>query len=333
MTSRHEIAIVGGSGFIGLTLANWLSKRFDVRIVDKRRPGKTQLDYTECDIRSYDDVRTALDGADLVINTAIVQIPQINEDKRFGYEVNVIGTQNVCEAVRNSSSLRGLLLTGTWHTIGERQLNGIIDESFGFRPDMVEDRARIYALSKIVQESIVRLYDEASSDKTYGIIRIGTVLGSDMPEKTAARIFIEQALKGGKLTPYEHSMHRPMLYVDVHDVCRAFESYASMILKGSVAKTENSLAKIVNVYYPEPTTILELAETVKNTVIAMTGGQTKPEVEVVRTGKTLLFRPEDKSMIRIDVSRVNDFLGIDKLASPEEAIRSIIQCRLDSGRK
>jgi len=84
------------------------------------------------------------------------------------------------------------------HTIGERELRGVIDEEFGFRPDKVEDRARLYALSKIAQESVVRFYDEVS-EKIFGIVRMGTVLGMLMPEKTAANLFIENGLKENQL--------------------------------------------------------------------------------------------------------------------------------------
>lgn len=71
----------------------------------------------------------------------------------------------------------------------------MIDEEFGFRPDQVETRARLYALSKMAQEAIVRLYDEMS-EKIYGVIGMATVLGERMPEKTAANIFISQGIKG-----------------------------------------------------------------------------------------------------------------------------------------
>jgi hypothetical protein len=36
-------------------------------------------------------------------------------------------------------------------------LEGVVDEEFGYRPDKVEERAKIYALSKVCQESVVRL--------------------------------------------------------------------------------------------------------------------------------------------------------------------------------
>jgi len=71
----------------------------------------------------------------LVIHTAIEQIPSINENKFLGYEVNVIGTQNICRAVEENPNAKGMILTGSWHTVGERELKGIIDEEFGFGPE------------------------------------------------------------------------------------------------------------------------------------------------------------------------------------------------------
>jgi nucleoside-diphosphate-sugar epimerase len=51
-----------------------------------------------------------------------------------------------------------LIVTGSWHTIGESELTGTINEEFGYRPDKVEERAKLYVLSKIAQETIVRFY-------------------------------------------------------------------------------------------------------------------------------------------------------------------------------
>ena len=147
-----------------------------------------RINYVFCDIRRYDNVKKGLKDVDLVIHTAIVQIPLINNEKRLGYEVNIKGTQNVCEVVAENPKIRGMLLTSSWHTMGERELVGRIDEEFGFRPDKVEDRARLYALSKIAQEAIVRFYDEMS-DKVYSIVRLGTVLGEDMPKKCSEYIY------------------------------------------------------------------------------------------------------------------------------------------------
>jgi UDP-glucose 4-epimerase len=240
--------------------------------------------------------------------------------------VNIIGTQNVCKAVEENPNVEGMILAGSWHTIGERELKGIINEEFGFRPDKVEDRARLYALSKIAQESIVRFYDEMSN-KIYGIIRMGTVLGEGMPEKTAANIFIERGLKGEAITPYKHSMHRPMLYANIDDICRAFEAYAKKIFDHEIEKSSNSLAHIVNVYYPEPITILELAEIIKESIITCTSCKVKPKIEIVDNHVPLLFTKEDKNRIKVDVNKAKKLLGLESLKTPRESIQEIVKLR------
>ena len=326
---KPKIAIIGGAGFIGKSLATHLSRKFAVKILDTQKPPKNLegfVGYSCCDVRNYHEVAKGLDDVNLAIHTAIVQIPLINEQKRLGYEVNIMGTQNVCKAVEENPNVKGVILTGTWHTVGERGLEGTIDEEFGFRPDKVESRARLYALSKIAQEAIVRFYDEMS-DKIYGIIRMGTVLGEGMPEKTAANIFIEKGLKREAITPYKHSMYRPMLYADIGDICQAFEAYAKRILNNQMEKSNNSLTHIVNVYYPEPITILELAEFVKESIIECTTGKVKPKIEIIDNQVPLLFTKEDKNRLKVDVNKAKKLLGLEKLKSPRESIREIVRLR------
>jgi len=329
---RYKVAVIGGAGFVGFSLAKHLSPLFDVEILDIKKPKKGKLDncvFKLCDIRDCTQVKRALADVDLVIHTAIIQIPLINENKRLAYEVNLLGTHNVCKTVDELPNVRGMILAGSWHTIGEKELSGVINEEFGFRPDKVEDRARLYALSKVAQESIVRFYDEMS-DKIYGIIRTGTVLGEGMPEKTAANIFITRGLRGEPITPYKHSMYRPMLYVDIEDVCRAYEIFAKKILNGELEKTGNSLSHIVNVYYPKPITILELAKIVRDTIVKYTDGKTNPRIEIIDQGQPLLFAKEDKNKIKVDVTKAKKLLGLEKLTSPTESIEKIIKDRLSS---
>jgi nucleoside-diphosphate-sugar epimerase len=326
-----SVAITGGAGFIGSSVADWFSRQFSVRILDKEDTARRisrGIDFVECDVRNSEQVIRGLEDIDVVVHAAILQIPKINENKRLGYEVNVVGTHNVCEAVRNSRSVKGLVLIGSWHTIGETNPGRVVDERFGFRPDMVEERARNYALCKMAQEAILRLHDEESQEKTYGIVRIGTALGENMPKETAANIFIEEALRGEPITPYEHSMYRPMLYVDVLDVCRGLESFALKILNGNLRKSGSSLENTVNVYYPEPVTILELADIVRTSVIEFSSGKIRPEVAVVKTGKQSLFNPEDKKMITVDLGKARALLGLQELSSPKEVIDRIVKDRI-----
>lgn len=324
----RRIGIVGGSGYIGHFVGKRLSRIFTVSAVDARPPpGKPDnIEYIHCDVTRQDDVEKSLNNVDLVIHTAIVQIPSINTDKRLGYRVNVVGTQNVCKVVEHNRRIRGMILAGSWHTIGERELKGTIDETYGFRPDKVEDRARVYALSKVIQECIVRFYDEFS-EKVFSVVRLGTVLGEGMPEKTAANLFIEKGLARQSMTPYRHSMYRPMLYVDLHDVSIAFENLAKRILDGKIKKGENSLAHVANLCYPRPVTILELAHVVQNSIARHSNRTILPKIEIVDTGEA--FEKEDhKLRINVDTSRAVKLLGMRHLRSPQQSIDEIVKNRL-----
>jgi UDP-glucose 4-epimerase len=309
-----------------------MRKDSEVVVADVRPPRTRGLQFIKCDVREPSEVRRALSGATVALYFSVVQIPQINTEKRLGFDVNILGLQNVCEAGLKSSSLKGVILSGTWHVFGERGITGVVDESFGFRPDKVEERARIYALCKIVQETLMRLYDElgSQSGKTYGVIRMGTVLGEGMPEPTAASLFIRCGLKGEPLTPYNNSIHRPMLYVDILDICKAYDNFAKRITDGKLSKQTPQLPHIVNVVWPEPITILDLAELVKKVIKEKTKGRVDPLIQVKDTGLPAAFSPDDKSKFRIDSTKALSLLNMSTLTSPRDSIVRIVESYLSA---
>lgn len=327
---NYDIAIIG-CGFIGSSLAEFLSKNFSVRTFDiTHQPkwlNKYGVSHRICDIREYDKLVEIVGNPKVVINAAIIQIPLINEKKKLGYEVNVLGTQNICRLVETNPDIKGMILTGSWHVFGEKDFYGVIDEGFGYRPDKVDDRARLYAISKLLQEGIVRFYDERCEDKIFGVVRFGTVLGERMPEKTAANIFITNALVGKDITPYKHSMYRPMLYVAVEDVCKGIGSFVSKIINNEVEEMENSFNHIINLAYPEPITISDLAKIIKISIEKLSNGKTVPNIRIVDKGLPSLYNIEDKNLLKFDITKANKFLGIKEMISPKEAIDNIIKKR------
>jgi len=119
-----------------------------------------------------------------------------------------------------------------------------------------------------------------------------------------------------------------MLYVDVRDVARAFRVYAEKILDGEVDKEGGSLRRVLNLFYPEPYTVLEIAEMVRDVIREVSGGALEPRIEVVDQGLPSLFGPEDKYRFRVDVSGTLGFLGLGRLISPSESIEYIVRRRL-----
>jgi len=326
----YDVAVVG-AGFVGSALAKYLSRHYRITTFDLNPEPPLLKDaenirHKTCDVTNYDEVKKKLEKPKVVIYTAIIQIPAINEVREQAYEVNVVGTHNVCKAVKEIAGTLGLVLSGSWHVFGERGYKETVDAAFGYRPDKVEDIARLYVISKMVQEGIVRFYDEMTEGKIFGVIRLGTVLGDSMPEKTAANIFLTKGLRGMPITPFRHTMYRPMLYVSIDDACRVFHSYIDKIINGSVAKGTSG-DHIFNLFYPDPMTILELAETVKEAVVTCTKGKVVPEIKIVDKGLPELFASDEKGTLQVDISHTMNFFNIRKLKSPEQSINEIVSKR------
>ena len=146
-----------------------------------------------------------------------------------------------------------------------------------------------------------------------------------MPEKTAASIFIERGLKGEPITPFSHSMYRPMLYVDIMDVCEVFYKYTKKILDSAIGNTGNSLKHVFNIYYPQPITILEIAEIIRDAIIDVTNGKQNPPLKIKNTHPPILFSEEDKRLIKVDISKTADSLGIKALRTPKESAKAIVK--------
>lgn len=323
----YDVAVIG-SGFVGSTLASYLKRFFSIKTFDILPQSDILKDigieHVIVNICNNSELISKIGNPKIIIHSAIIQIPKINEDKELGYQVNVIGTQNICEIVANHTSIKGMILISSWHTYGEQQLKGILKENIGYRPDMVEDRARLYALSKTIQECLIRFYDEKTSDKVFGALKIGTALGEGMPKATAANLFIEKALSGEKLTPFKHSMHRPMLYAAIEDICLATKNFISYILNEK-KNSNNSIDHIMNIAYPEPISILDLANIVVESVSKQTKGKIKPEISIIDKGIIEIGSASDKNNIVLDVTKIKTLLKIDKLISPQNQVDILIQ--------
>lgn len=332
--SSYDVAIIG-AGFIGSTLAKHLSNSYSVTTFDKNPAPPLlkhikNIEHKACDISNLDEIEEKIGKPKVVLHTAIIQIPAINQMKNQAYEANVLGTNNICKFVEETDGISGLILCGSWHVFGEREYGTTIDISFGYRPDKVEERARLYVISKMIQEGIVRFHNSMVTEKTYGILRLGTVLGENMPEKTAANIFITNGLQGKPITPFKHTMHRPMLYVAIDDVCKVFQLYIEKIIKGH-KPTEPRDTGIYNLFYPKPITILELAQIIKEAITQQTHGKATPTVEIVDKQLPILFSPNEKETLNVDIRKTKKFFGIKKLKSPKEAIHEIVREKATKG--
>lgn len=325
-----DVAIIG-CGFVGSSIAGYLNKKYNVATFDVVPQPEILIDHNIrhvlCDIRDKTELSKKLGNPKVIIHTAIIQIPRITEEKQLAYDVNILGTQHVCEIASNNPAIKGLILCDSWHVFGEQELDGIITEDFGYRPDKIEGRARLYAISKIMQECIVRFFDEKTPNKIFGTIRLGTVLGEGMPKATAANLFIEKAVKGEEITPFKHVMYRPMFYVSIDDVCRTFQSYVDLILTNN-EDNDNSLNHIVNLAYEKPITILDLATYVKDSVYTFSDGKISSNINIIDKNIQSLYTETSTANLKIDNNKLHDLLQIDSLSSPKDIISELVRKKL-----
>ena len=59
--------------------------------------------------------------------------------------------------------------------------------------------------------------------------------------------------------------------------------------------------------YPEPITILELAEITRKIIIECTDGKINPEIKVVDNGRPVMFDENDKNQIRVNMDKARSF--------------------------
>ncbi len=175
-----RVLVTGGTGFIGSHLVKRLvDSNIEVTVADINFPKKSffylgSLDkktkVINCDVRNFSEVRKLIDDnkIDFIFHLAALPIVEDAYEKPLAtFETNIIGTANVLEAARKSSSVSGILVTSS-------------DKAYGKIPRVTEKNPLAgnhpYEVSKSAADLISTTYF-----KTYGlpvvVTRFGNVYG------------------------------------------------------------------------------------------------------------------------------------------------------------
>lgn len=106
-----SVLVTGGAGFIGSNLVRALLDRGEqVRVLDNFSTGRwsnlqdihDRIELIEGDIRSYNIVREAVDGMDIVFHqAALPSVPRSIKDPITTHDVGATGTLNILQAARD----------------------------------------------------------------------------------------------------------------------------------------------------------------------------------------------------------------------------------------
>jgi GlcNAc-P-P-Und epimerase len=163
--------ITGGSGFIGTNLIlQALENNFKVLNLDISRPSNDDhLEYwAKVDILDYENVISAF--KDFLPEYVIHLAARIDSDERANlyddYKVNIIGTENIINAIKATPRVRRVIITSTQFVY--RNGNALPKDDLDFKPHT------IYGRSKVLTEKITR---ESNLKCVWTIVRPTTIWG------------------------------------------------------------------------------------------------------------------------------------------------------------
>ncbi len=244
-----KIVITGGAGFIGSNTAFYYLNRGDeVIILDNfsRRGTKSNLDWLnnaakkkpsviEADVRSDNKkIETSVAAADAIFHFAgQVAVTTSVENPREDFEINALGTFNVLEALRKTSSRATFIYSSTNKVYGGLEDAVVLEEEskysfkeypLGISESHALDFHSPYGCSKGAADQYVRDYHRIYKLNTI-VFRQSCIYGPrqfGIEDQGWVAWFIIAIMQGKKITVYGNGKQvRDLLYID--DLIRAYE--------------------------------------------------------------------------------------------------------------
>ncbi len=213
------ILVTGGAGFIGSNLVDALLARgYSVRVLDNLSTGKRsnlpadeRVELIEGDVADVQVVRSALQGCGAVVHLAAVASVQASVDDPVGtHRSNLIGTLNVCEAMREAG-VRRVVFASSAAVYGNNGEGQAIDEGTPKSP------LTPYAADKLASEHYLDFYRRQHGLEPV-VFRFFNIYGPrqdpSSPYSGVISIFTERAQQGLPIAVFgDGEQTRDFLYV------------------------------------------------------------------------------------------------------------------------
>ena len=299
-----KIFVTGGSGFIATPLvAHLLEKGYQVRILDLNEPKikHKNLEFTKKSI--LDNIAKDIKGCDAVFHFAAL-LGVDNSDKRplDTMKINLEGSVNVFKSAIDAGVKR-MIYSSSSEVYGEPR-------ELPIREDSVKGPVSTYGVSKLAAEIYAKAYNQEFGTDIR-IARFFNVYGPGQQPNWVVPIFISKALRNEQIKVFGNgSQTRCFTYVkDVADgVLNVFD--------------DGKRGEVYNIGNNQPTTILELAQIVKEAA--------KSKSEIIKAG----FGKETRLKEREIEYRIPDISKIKSLGwQPKTMIKEGVKKILESGKK
>jgi nucleoside-diphosphate-sugar epimerase len=214
-----NVAVIGGSGFIGSNLCRHLAQRAELSfsIVDKAASAAFPQHCRIADVRSVEALRGAIDIGATVVNLAAEHRDDV-QPRRLYDEVNVQGARNIC-AVASERDVRRIIFTSSVAV-------------YGFAAPGTDESGRIapfhdYGRTKFEAEEVFRAWQAESAERSLVIVRPTVVFG----ERNRGNVYnlLRQIASGWFVMIGSGENRKSMAYVE--NVC-AFLEYCLSVPPG-----------------------------------------------------------------------------------------------------
>ena len=303
----RTILVTGGAGFIGSHLVDALAVDNDVRVLDDLSSGTSRYlheDATlvEGDIRNRDALEDATRDVDLIFHeAAIVDVTETVDRPAETNEVNLEAGLALFECARREDAR---VVVASSAAVYGHPVELPVTETTATEP------ASPYGIQKLALDEYARLYDRLYDLPTV-TLRYFNVYGPRQqgPYSGVISTFLEQARAGDPIT-VEGDGEQTRDFVHVEDVVRA----------NLLAATTDHVGQAFNVGTGERTSILELAETVREA--------TGADVPIVHRSP----RQGDVRHSGADVSKARRKLGFEARIGLETGVRRLVEGDPQGGR-
>jgi UDP-glucose 4-epimerase len=293
-----HVLITGGCGFVGANLVAMMPDAdFRIRVFDNESLGrrehldKVPLEFVRGDLRDRTALDAALDGIDAVVHLAAdTRVIDSIADPRFNFEVNVIGSLNLLEAMR-ARGIGRLVSASTGGAIVGEVAPPVHEQ-------MVPQPLSPYGAAKLAVEGYCSAF--AGSYGLHAVsLRFSNVYGPRSFHKgSVVAAFFKQILRDAPLTVYGDGT-QVRDYVFVEDVCR-----------GILGALRSEVSGPVQLGSGRPVTINELIDAMR-TVVA------PRKVDVVYKP----FRAGEIHATYCDVTKARRVLGFEPSTPLDHGLR------------
>ena len=231
--------VIGAAGFVGYYLINELKKDSNLEIYASKLPNETienDCIKVDLDITDFENVKKVMSKIkpDYIYHLA-AQSSVSNSWKhpQLTTKINVIGTINILEAIKEYCSNTKVLLVGSSEEYGKIDYSVPVKESTNLNPQ------NVYAITKQTCEQLGKLYYSAYGLNIY-MTRSFNHIGPKQSSKFVISDFCNQVVN------IEKGLQEPIIkvgnlasYRDFTDVRDVVKAYTLILKNGSIGEVYN----------------------------------------------------------------------------------------------